>query len=530
MRRFGTAAGAIAAVVCVPVAHAQSVAPQADSPCATRLTGALTQLPDLSTLVECDGQRWRTFDDPYPHSDRWFTYGPALTLHGEGQRNREIDSGVDRFSAGARRRTGGAACAGPAAAAVHGRTGRLLPLVGGVIFFVMDLVLGLSLTSRTVRWVLVEGATGEGTTIDRGAVDFEADVDPDDLLDVVLAEVLDPIHAIGVTWVNEAEQTASGILAALAARGHANAIAVSELEAGDVLAAGIAELADYGDVAVCIVEPDAAVVAMVDASGVTVDRIARPLDGADVVELPSSVIAMLELNEWQPDAIFVVGSARDLELIQSVLDDVTESPVFSAAEADLALARGAALAAAGAVNTLDSTGPRLPSRVGALASVLVAAVVTFVVAVSAAVGLNLTGGGSDEHPGAANAVEEPISKKPAAPAEAKVTTPAEAMPVVAQTIAVAAPPPPAAPVSEPPAYVPPAPEPAYSPPAPAYTPPAPAYTPPAPAYVPPPAPAYTPPAPNYVPPVAPQPRLRDRIIERIPIINRFHEPDYSYGR
>jgi hypothetical protein len=397
----------------------------------------------------------------------------------------------------------------------------------------MDLVLGLSLTSSAVRWVLVEGATGEGATIDRGAVDFDSDVDPDDLLDVVLAEVLDPIHAIGVTWVNEAEQTASGVLAALAARGHGNAISVSELEAGDVLAAGIAELADYGDVAVCIVEPDAAVVAMVDASGVTVDRIARPLDGADAVELPSSVITMLELNEWQPDAIFVVGSARDLELIQSVLDDVTESPVFSAAEADLALARGAALAAARAVNTLDSTGPRLPSKVGALASVLVAAVVTFVVAVSAAVGLNLTGG-PDEQPQAANAVEDTASKKPAAPAEAKATTPAEAMPVVAQTIAEAAPPPPAAPVAEPvfdpPAYVPPAPEPAYSPPAPAYTPPAPAYTPPAPAYVPPPAPAYTPPAPNYVPPVAPQPRLRDRIIERIPIINRFHEPDYSYGR
>jgi hypothetical protein len=46
---------------------------------------------------------------------------------------------------------------------------------------------------------------------------------------------------------------------------------------------------------------------------------------------------------------------------------------------------------------------------------------------------------------------------------------------------------------------------------------------------PPPEPAYVPPAPNYVPPAPPpQPRLRDRIIERIPIINRFHEPN-PYG-
>jgi hypothetical protein len=60
----------------------------------------------------------------------------------------------------------------------------------------------------------------------------------------------------------------------------------------------------------------------------------------------------------------------------------------------------------------------------------------------------------------------------------------------------------------------------YQPPAappPVYQAPAPVYVPPVPAYVPPPA---------YVPAPPPQPRLRDRIIERIPIINRFHEPQY----
>lgn len=401
----------------------------------------------------------------------------------------------------------------------------------------MDLVLGLSMTSSTVRWVLVEGTTGEGATVDRGSFDFDAEVDPDDLLNVALADVVDsPIHAIGVTWTNEAEAVASGVLEALTARGYGNAIAISELEAGDVLAAGIADIADYDDVAVCIVEPDAAVVAMVDGEGVTVDRIARPLDGADVVELPSSVIAMLELNEWRPQAIFVVGSARDLELITSTLGDVTDSPVFSAAEADLALARGAALASARAVNRLDATVAKGPSRVGALASVLVAAVVTFVVSTSTAVGLSLTGDSASMNQGARAAEEDPVSVAEAAPRPVdneihskKATTPAEARPVVAQTIAVAAPPPPPAappaePVYEPPAYIPPAPaytapEPAYSPPAPVDT--APAYTPPAPVYAPPPAPAYVPP---------PQPRLRDRIIERIPIINRFHEPEYTYGR
>ena len=117
---------------------------------------------------------------------------------------------------------------------------------------------------------------------------------------------------------------------------------VSELEAGDVLASGIAGIADYEDIAVCIVEPDSAVVAIVDSGGVSVDRFGRPPDASDVVELPSSVMAMLDLDDWHPESIFVVGSAEDLDLIKSTLEAVTDAPVFSAADADLALARGAA--------------------------------------------------------------------------------------------------------------------------------------------------------------------------------------------
>jgi hypothetical protein len=383
----------------------------------------------------------------------------------------------------------------------------------------MDVVLGLALTSTDVRWVLVEGTTGEGATIHRDGIDF-------DTLDDIIAAVGDNrLHAVGVTWTNEAEAEASLVLDALAARDLDNVITISELEAADVLAAGIADRGSYDDVAVCLVEPDAAVIAMVTPEGVTVDRIARPLDKADAVELPSSVIAMLDLDEWQPEAVFVVGSADDLDLVMSTLAGLTEAPVFSAAEADLALARGAALASARAVNTLEA--PRAPvmSRIGALTSVLVAAVVIFVISLSVALGLSLTPGTNarPEQRPAADAVDAPA---PAAPApSAPKAAPPSPRP--------AAPPPPAAPPREtlPPARtvgvaVPPAPEvapvaePVIEPPA--FVPPAPADTPPAPAYVPP------APPPNYVPPAPPQPRLRDRIIERIPIINRFHEPKPQY--
>jgi hypothetical protein len=362
------------------------------------------------------------------------------------------------------------------------------------------------MTSADVRWVLVEGTTAEGATRCRDAVDF-------DTLDDVLSAVGDNrLHAIGVTWTAEAEAAASTLLDALADRGLGNVIAVSDIEAADTLATGIADRGGYEDVSVCIVEPDGALVTRVDGDGVTTERTDPRVD---------DVLAMLDRIDDQPEAIFVLGSADGIESIVSSVDGATEAPVISAAEADLALARGAALASARAVNALDAAAAHLrwPSKSGALASILGAAVLTFVVSLSIALGLQLTPDSTVAQRQAA--AEEParMTTVPSAPAAAPHPQPAAATPPPpppeappeSERIAVAAapvpeaPPPAAEPVYEPPAAVPPA-------PAPVYVPPAPVYVPPAPAYVPPP----------------PQPRLRDRIIERIPIINRFHEPD-PYG-
>jgi hypothetical protein len=354
------------------------------------------------------------------------------------------------------------------------------------------------MTSADVRWVLVEGTTAEGATICRDAVDS------DTLDDVIAAVGGNRLHAVGITWANEADTAASTLLDALAASGLDNIITVSEEEAAEALASGIADRGGYSDVAVCIVDPDDALVALVDADGVTTERVAPTVD---------DVLAVLDRGDARPEAIFVLGSADDIEGIAASLDGAG-TPVITAAEADLALARGAALASAQAVNILETPPARwhLPSRIGALTSVLAAAVVVFVVSLSVALGLRLTpdtdstvaqrdtAATADQParvptaPSVAQAVPKPI---PAAPPPPPAAPPPAAPPLVAETIEVAA-----APVVEPPA----APPPGYDAP-PAALPPAPAYLPPAP---------------------PPQPRLRDRIIERIPIINRFHEPN-PYG-
>ena len=384
----------------------------------------------------------------------------------------------------------------------------------------MDLVLGLSMTSSSVRWVLVEGATGEGATLDRGSLPtgtgaaFDANALLSALLDKAGAR---RVHAIGLTWTSAAEATASAVWQDLTDRRIENIIAVSDLEAAEALTCGIADIAGYDRVVVCVVEPGAAVIAAVTPDGVIADRV----DAA----------ALGDVDGLSPDAVFVVGSG-DVDAVVAELHQRTQAPVVSADEADLALARGAALASASAVSILDAQAVpagRHWSPTVTLSAVLAAAVLTFVVSLSVALGMTLA---PDDDP-AQMARSETAARETTAPSPAKAAQrPAAPAPAVAETIAVTVPVPEAAPMAEPPA----APPPVYQEP-PAYIPPAPAYVPPAPPpnYLPPaPAPAYVPPVlppPAGVPGVVPQyqePRLRDRIIERIPIINRFHEPK-PYG-
>jgi hypothetical protein len=172
------------------------------------------------------------------------------------------------------------------------------------------------------------------------------------------------------------------LLDALTDRGVANVITVSEQEATESLALGIADRGGYTDVAVCIVDPDDALFTMVSPDGVTTERVDPSAD---------DMLALLDRHDAQPEAIFVLGSADDLDSIAASFHGAAV-PVITAAEADGALARGAALASAWAVNTLDMRPARwrLPSRTGALISVVAAAAVVFVGSLSAAIGLGLT--------------------------------------------------------------------------------------------------------------------------------------------
>lgn len=436
----------------------------------------------------------------------------------------------------------------------------------------MQSVLGLSITSAAVRLVVVEGAAGEGDTVRHDAVDIGTirTWDEDraiDLAELVLGEPLvaaaraGDVHSIGVTWTDTASTEGALVLEALAAAGLGNFLAVSECDAAAALASALQEVAGSEDVAVCIVEPDAALVATTDSGSTRAQRITRRESSSD--ELVRSLASLLEPADCTPEAIFALGSADDLDLVVASLRDAAQSSVVSVGGATVAMARGAALAAAWAISgaeaQLESDDvqtpgnepadrgrrmPKLTTSVGILSSVLVAAVLTFVVSVSAVLGLRFTSdatpSGADQPAAAAPGAPKAVPQAAAPPAAAPPAIPtAEAPPPPAESVAAeAAPLPEAVPPSDAALVDAPA-----AAPAPVYRPMEPAPPAAAPAYVPPPSaapdPAYVPPvpaAPDYVAPGAPAPetqpqpvpRLRDRIIEKIPVLGRFHEPKPQY--
>jgi hypothetical protein len=90
---------AVAAAVLVPAsAQADIAVPATGSACPAELVDAMTLLPDERTYVRCQqqfglGYAWAQVQTPFDPNDTWLSYGPAITLHGQGMRNPNLSSG-----------------------------------------------------------------------------------------------------------------------------------------------------------------------------------------------------------------------------------------------------------------------------------------------------------------------------------------------------------------------------------------------------------------------------------------------------
>ncbi len=221
----------------------------------------------------------------------------------------------------------------------------------------MDAVLGLSVTPSAVGLVLVEGQDADGATMDgegfevRSRGSSSARHTSEQAAAAVLrteaiaAERGHRVHSIGVTWSDDADTEASLLLKSLSDSGFDNIVPIRLSEATDALARGIAEVTGYATTAVCVIEPEQliALVVQTDEGAVQTAVNHTVVTEEDLVGWLSAVFTKAD---WEPEALVLVGSAEDLDGLLPVLEDALSVPVFTPAEAQLALARGAALACA----------------------------------------------------------------------------------------------------------------------------------------------------------------------------------------
>ena len=101
MKRFRAVVSVlvVAGAVLVPAsAHADVAVPATGSACPAELADAMTLLPDERTYVRCQQQfgfgfAWAQVQTPFDPNGTWLSYGPAITLHGQGMRNPNLSSG-----------------------------------------------------------------------------------------------------------------------------------------------------------------------------------------------------------------------------------------------------------------------------------------------------------------------------------------------------------------------------------------------------------------------------------------------------
>lgn len=221
----------------------------------------------------------------------------------------------------------------------------------------MDIVLGVSMTPKTVRMVLVEGDKADGVTVDHdvfdvGAVEGSA---TSSAADQVVAAVLGTresaaagghhLKSIGVAWSDHA--SAAALRDTLAARGIEDVMLVSEGHAAASLAQAVGRAVGYTSTALFFIDHDTGTLSVVQTDDGSVTKVlSRSLHSADALAVLTEMAAAVDAQDSPPQGMFVVGSGVDASEVKSHLERLLSLPINAPEEPELALARGAALASA----------------------------------------------------------------------------------------------------------------------------------------------------------------------------------------
>jgi hypothetical protein len=304
-------------------------------------------------------------------------------------------------------------------------------------------VLGLSKTSTSIGWVLVDGRDAAADPLDHDAFDVTSASAADSAATArrargIAATTGYHVDCVRVTTSDVVPADITSLRKALAESGFDEVVTVPLPEAAKAWAKDVAVSNGHKKTAICIFGRDTVALSVIHTgSGAVKTRTTVSRDPAGLIDWLTTALGR---NGSRPESLYLLGSRSELDEIADQLDAALSIPVIATYDAQLALARGAA------VSTAKYFGEPVGHNRSGLAS---AAKISSVVAAVAVASLFALSGASAPIHMAENNI--PYAESPPTPRAAEI--PASAAPVSRPVASPVLPPQPspeqAAPVSAP---------------------------------------------------------------------------------
>jgi hypothetical protein len=226
----------------------------------------------------------------------------------------------------------------------------------------MTTVLGLSMTSTGVGWVLRDQADAAGRDFDASdsASDFVRHATAEDDISPITAAVQNAqtiaassgnqLTSIHLTWSDDVAEKAPPLLKMLPELGFDDIAPVKLKEATRTWALDSSNALGYEKCAVCLIEDTGVTVLTVGYGTVRTAATTQMADRAD--ELCRWIAGVFADNRLDPDGMLLAGVREDVEPLASRLETMLAMPIVTPDHPELALARGAAMATAPPVETI----------------------------------------------------------------------------------------------------------------------------------------------------------------------------------
>jgi hypothetical protein len=226
------------------------------------------------------------------------------------------------------------------------------------------------MTSTSVGWVLLDGQAPDAAILDNDVFDVKSGGDAaagdtsKHAAAVRGAQAIarasgHEVAAIHLTWTQDVDVDASALLKSLADLGFDNVVAVPLTQATQAWGIEVGRVNEHHKSSLCILQPETATV-MVVATGAGTVRTAV-IDHRETVEdLVESLRTIFRRDGWLPENLHLVGSRFDLDQVAEPIADALPIPVLETVDAQLALARGAALAMSDRVGAAPADAAETP--------------------------------------------------------------------------------------------------------------------------------------------------------------------------